>query len=140
VVIRALLVGFAIAVSSLSTGCSRPPTEPLQLEPNRLTVDNQSSQNWTGVEIWLNTYYRITTPSIPAGGRFQVGLDSFVAGFGQRFDYHRMQVNDLRLIAKLPDGRLFEMKKQFTAGGLAGTISDLTKSSAGRIQQRGLGA
>jgi hypothetical protein len=119
---RALLVGFAFAASSLLTACSRPPSEPLQLEPNRLTVDNRSSHDWTAVEIWLNTYYRVTTPSIPAGGRFQVGLDSFVAGFGQRFDYHRMQVNDLRLTAKLPDGKPVELKKQFTASGLAGVL------------------
>ena len=118
-VVRALLVGFAIAALSLSTACSRPPTEPLTLEPNRLTVDNQSGDDWTSVEIWLNTYYRVTTPSIPAGGRFQVALDSFVAGFGQRFDYRRAQVSDLRLTAKLPDGKPLEMKKQFTAGGLA---------------------
>ena len=121
-VIRALFVGLAIAACSLQAACARPQAEPLQLEPNRLTVENQSSRNWTGVEIWLNTYYRVTTPSIPAGGRFQVGLDSFVAGFGQRFNYHRMQVNDLRLIAKLPDGQPFELKKQFTAGGLAGML------------------
>ena len=76
----------------------------------------------SAVEIWLNTYYRVTTPSIPAGGRFQVGLDSFVAGFGQRFDYRRAQVSDLRLTAKLPDGKPLELKKQFAAGGLAGML------------------
>jgi hypothetical protein len=122
VVVRALLVGFAIAACSLSAACSRPPAEPLVLEPNRLTVDNRSPDDWTGVEIWLNTYYRVTTPSIPAGGRFQVGLDSFVAGFGQRFDYRRAQVSDLRLTAKLPDGRPLQLKKEFTAGGLAGLL------------------
>jgi hypothetical protein len=122
VVTRALVVGFAIAASSLSTACSAPRPEPLQLESNRLIVDNRSPHEWTGVEIWLNTYYRVTTPSIPAGGRFQVGLDSFVAGFGQRFDFHRAQVSDLRLTAKLPDGQPLELKKQFTAGGLAGLL------------------
>jgi hypothetical protein len=122
VVIRALLVGSAIAAVALLTACSRPRRDPLQLESNRLTVENQSSHDWTGVEIWLNTYYRATTPSIPAGGRFQVGLDSFVAGFGQRFDVHRAHVSDLRLRAKLPDGKPFELKKQFTASGLAGVL------------------
>lgn len=102
--------------------CTKPPVDPLQLERNQLTVHNQSSRDWTGVEIWLNTYYRVTTPAIPAGSRFQVGLDSFVAGFGQRFNFHRMQVNDLRLTAKLPDGQPVELKKQFTVGGLAGAL------------------
>jgi hypothetical protein len=122
VVNRALLAGFAIAVTAFLAACSRPAAEPLQLERNRLTVENQSPHDWTGVEIWLNTYYWVTTPSIPAGGRFQVGLDSFVAGFGQRFDFRRAQVSDLRLSAKLPDGKPLELKKQFTSSGLAGIL------------------
>ena len=87
-----------------------------------LTVDNRSSRDWTNVEIWLNTYYRVTTSSVPAGGRLQAPLDTFVAGFGQRFDFHRMMVRDLRLTAKLPDGTPFELKKQFEVGGLAGAL------------------
>ena len=88
-----------------------------------LTVNNQTSHEWTHVEIWLNTYYRVTTPSIPAGSRFQAPLDVFVAGFGQRFDFRRAQVRDLRLSARLPDGQPFELKKQFDdAGGLAGAL------------------
>jgi hypothetical protein len=99
-------------------GCLPAKVDPLHLDGNLLTVDNRMSQDWTNVEIWLNTSYRVTWPSIPSGGRFQVPLNSFVAGFGQRFDFHRMQVRDLRLTAKLPDGRPLELKKQFEAGGL----------------------
>ena len=43
-----------------------------------LTVDNRTSRDWRQVEIWLNTYYRLTTAAIPAGGRFQAPLDVFV--------------------------------------------------------------
>ena len=106
-----------------ATGCSsKPAADPLQLDGNMLTVDNRTSREWTNVEIWLNTYYRITTPSIPAGSRFQAPLDVFVAGFGQRFDFRRAQVKDLRLNAKLPDGQPLELKKQFEVGGLAGAL------------------
>ena len=87
-----------------------------------LTVDNQTKRDWAQVEIWLNTYYRVTTAEIPAGGRFQTPLDAFVAGFGQRFDFRRMQVKDLRLTAKLAAGEPFELKKQFEAAGLAGAL------------------
>jgi len=118
---RFLLAAAAIVVS-LTAACSGPEPEPMTLEPNRLTVDNRSSTDWTNVEIWLNTYYRVTTPSILAHQRFQAPLDVFVAGFGQRFDYRRMQVKDVRLTAKLPDGKPFELKKQMTAGGLAGVL------------------
>ena len=110
-------------LAALATaGCRRPPGDPLKLERNMLTVANQSSRDWTHVEIWLNTYYRVTAPSLPAGGRLQAPLDTFVAGYGQRFDFHRMQVKDLRLTAKLPDGTPFELKKPFEVGGLAGAL------------------
>jgi hypothetical protein len=104
------------------SACSKPAPDPLQLDGNLLTVDNQSGQNWTGVEIWLNRNYRITASSIPAGTRFQAPLNSFVAGFGQRFDFKRMQVRDLRLTAKLPDGQPLELKKTFTESGLRGAV------------------
>jgi hypothetical protein len=116
---RLLLVGLAIAAASIAAACTNVTQDPLKLEGNLLTVDNRSSRDWTAVEIWLNTHYRVTVPSIHAGGRFQVRLDSFVAGFGQRFDFHRMQVTDLRLTAKLPDGSPLEVKHAFQSGGLA---------------------
>ena len=102
--------------------CASRAGDPLQLDRNILTVDNRSSSDWTDVEIWLNYYFRVTVRSIPANSRFQAPLDTFVAGFGQRFNFHSMQVKDLRLTAKLPDGKPLEIKKQFDAGGLAGVL------------------
>ena len=98
--------------------CGSPPVEPLKLDGNILTVDNRSSQEWKDVQIWLNTYYRLTTSSIPPNGRLQAPLDTFVAGFGQRFEFRRMQIRDLRLTATLPDGKPIEIKKEFAVGGL----------------------
>jgi hypothetical protein len=123
VVKRLIAVALVAAACSIG-GCSARTEfgEPLQLDGNLLTVDNRTSKEWTSVEIWLNTHYRITVASIPAGGRFQAPLDVFVAGFGQRFDFRRMQVRDLRLTAKGPDGKPFELKKQFQASGLAGAL------------------
>lgn len=105
-------------MTTLAGGCSRPAVEPLRLDGNILTVDNRSSEEWKNVEIWLNMYYRLTIDSIPPEGHVQAPLDNFVAGFGQRFQFRRMQVKDLRLTAKLPDGRPIEIKKSFTVGGL----------------------
>ena len=53
-----------------------------------LTVDNRSTQDWTNVEIWLNTHYRMHVRDRfrPAAGCRRRST-SFVAGFGQRFDY-----------------------------------------------------
>jgi hypothetical protein len=122
VVTRALAAVLAAAVVAASACESRPPIEPLQLDGNLLTVNNRTSDAWKDVELWLNTYYRVTTQEIPPSGRFQVPLDAFVAGFGQRFNFRRMQVYDLKLVAKKPDGKPFEIKKQFQASGLAGAL------------------
>lgn len=111
-----------LLAAALSAACSEPPRDPLTLDGNFLTVDNRTSQEWTHVEVWLNSSYRVTTPSIPPRGRFQAPLDVFVAGFGQRFDFHRMQVKDLRLTATLPGGEPLELKKQFQAAGVAGYL------------------
>lgn len=105
--------------ATLTASCTRPVDDPLKLEGNLLTVDNRTAEEWTNVEIWLNAYFRVTTSSIPKGGRFQVPLDAFVAGFGQRFNFRRMQIKDLRLKARLPDGTPLELTRQFSAGGLA---------------------
>jgi len=119
-VMRAALA--ATVVGTMAAGCSRPAVDPIVLDRNLITVDNPSSTDWNTVEIWLNTYYRVTTRSIPAGGRFQAPLDTFVAGYGQRFDFRRAQIVDVRVSAKLPDGKPLELKKQFTASGLAGYL------------------
>jgi hypothetical protein len=111
-----------IVASAAVAGCYAPPDEPLKLERNILTVDNRSTQDWNRVEIWLNRYYRIATKSVRAGSRFQAPLDTFVAGYGQRFDFRRAQITDLRLTATLPDGTPLEIKKQLDAGGLAGAL------------------
>jgi hypothetical protein len=111
----------AVAFAAL-IGCSKSPPEPLVLDGNMLTVDNRSSQDWADVQIYLNTYYRVTVSKIQAGSRFQAPLDVFVAGFGQRFDFHRMQIRTLRLSAKLPDGQPLELNKEFQKSGLAGAL------------------
>jgi hypothetical protein len=112
-----------VALALASGACHTIERDPITLERNMLTVDNHTSQNWSHVEIWLNTYYRVTAPSVPAGGRFQAPLDTFVAGYGQRFDFRRAPVKDLRLTATLPDGKPLELKKQFDSSiGLAGAL------------------
>jgi len=113
-----------IALVALTAGgCrERPPVEPLKLDGNMLTVDNRSTTDWNSVEIWLNRNHSVRTASIPAGGRLQVPLDAFVAGFGQRFNYRRTQITDLRLKATLPDGTPLELTKAFTVGGLEGAF------------------
>src|SRR5262245_31850456 len=113
---RRLPIALALVAA---VSCSKPPREPLQLDGNRLIVENATNEPWTDVQLWLNSYYRLTKPTIQPGETVHTSLDLFVAGFGQRFEFRRMQVRDLRLTAKLPDGRSIEIKKDFVVGGLA---------------------
>ncbi|HKB10917.1 MAG TPA: hypothetical protein VKD69_09685 [Vicinamibacterales bacterium] len=111
----------ALVVAAAS--CRTIEPDPIVLERNMLTVDNHSAQDWNHVEIWVNTYYRVTKDVVPAHSRFQAPLDTFVAGYGQRFDYRRAMIKDVRLTATLPDGRPHELKKQFDGSlGLAGAL------------------
>ena len=118
-----------LLMAALALGCSKPATdatqntvaralygpnlgsEPLQLKGDVLTVENQSGRDWTNVEIWLNTYYRATASSIPAGARAQAPLNKFVDGYNRPFNAARTTTRNFRLAAKLPDGQTFELRK-----------------------------
>jgi hypothetical protein len=121
------LLGLTVLASAIVGACSKPPSEPMQLDGNLLTIDNRTSHDWNKVEVWLNGQYRAITPSIAAGSRVQVPLDMFVEGFGHRFDWHRVQVKGLRLTATLPDGTGFETEKRFNVGGLQGVAETFKK-------------
>ena len=109
-------------LGTLCASCGKPPIDPLKLEGNMLTVTNQSSSEWRNVEIKLNTYFGVRAPSIASRGVLRVPLDTFGTGFGQRFNFHRMQIRDLRLTATLADGTPLELKKKFEKGGLEGVL------------------
>jgi hypothetical protein len=118
--LRAPILAAVVAIASAA--CYKAPEEAIKLEGNMMTVSNVSKQEWTHVEIWINQQFRMITPSILPGKRFQATLDTFVTGFGHRFNYKRMQIKDVRLMAKLPDGTPVEMKMPFYAGGLEGAF------------------
>jgi hypothetical protein len=113
---RRVLAGAAIGIVLVAVACAKPETDPLQLDRSQLTVDNRTDHDWTDVEIWINRQFRAKTPKILKGQRFQARLNLFVSGFGQRFDFSRQQITDVRLNAKRPDGTPFELRKQFRSG------------------------
>jgi hypothetical protein len=75
-----LVVGGALALAACSEA-----REPIVVQRTSVVLENQSSSEWTGIEIWVNDHYRVTYSSLAPGGRLNVPLTSFVAGFGQRF-------------------------------------------------------
>jgi hypothetical protein len=114
--IAATLIFLTAAVSA----CSTKIIDPLQLDGNRLIVNNRTKTNWNHVEILVNHYYRIVVPTILAGQRLDAPLDQFMEGYGRRFDFARQQITDVRLSATLPSGEPVNIKMDFRAGGLAG--------------------
>ena len=91
------LVGAALMLAASPLGCSDPP-ERLDLEGRTITVFNDSGETWKGIEIWVNDHYRVTRDAIAPGEKFTVQLESFVAGFGQRFPANQM-VNGIEVTA-----------------------------------------
>ena len=74
-----------------------------------MTVQNQTSDEWQGVEVWLNYHYRVTKPSMPSGERLTIPLDVFVAGLGQRFNVKRQVVQTIQVKAKTKSGAAIDL-------------------------------
>jgi len=108
----------ASALVLVTAGCAQRLPDPLLIQGKRLTVSNQTSSDWTGVEIWLNHYYRVQVRKLDAGGRVVIPLNGFIEGYGRYFPADRQMVSYLRLTAKAPDGTTVEMVKQFDRHGL----------------------
>jgi hypothetical protein len=115
-----LAAAAALLAGTVAFACSRPPSRPIQVQRNLLTVDNRTTRDWLGVEIWINRQYRVTVPRIAARSRFTTTLDVFVEGFGRRFDRQRQRIDDLRLRAREPDGTPVEIRFNDAKGGRAG--------------------
>jgi len=99
----ALWVG--LLAGGLPAACSSQAPPPIRVEARALTVENQSRETWENVEIWLNDHYRATRSRMPAGERFTVPLDAFVAGFGQRFVPGRQVVKGIEVTATSRSGQ-----------------------------------
>ena len=115
-----LIVVLALALGA--TACSGPTRAPMQLDGNRLTVYNDTPEEWQNIEIVLNHHFRVQPKNMGPGDIFQAPLDVFVAGYGQRFNFKTMQITDLRLKARRPDGEPFELQFEFQKGGLEGAL------------------
>ena len=118
-VLKLAIVGLLVVAP---IGCRSTKPEPLELEGAQLQISNDTADNWTGVEVWLNRYFRATISSIPAHSRYKVPLNAFVSGYAQRFDFSHMQISALRLTAKKADGSIVDISKQFQKGGLADAL------------------
>jgi hypothetical protein len=85
--------------------CGQEPPDPITIANRAITVENQTTDEWQNVEIWLNDHYRVTRWRMPPKERFSAPLTSFVAGFGQRFDPGRQSPRGIEVTASTADGR-----------------------------------
>ena len=122
---RVRILAIAAAGLALAAACSIRPVEVLQLDGNQLTVLNHSGGDWTDVEVWINRQFRVTTPRILNEQAYHARLDHFVTGYGQRFNFSRMQINDVRMNARGPDGTSFEVVKQFSGSPLSDALKGM---------------
>ena len=116
------LLGAALLAASVTAGCVAHERPVLQLEGAQLTLYNDSDEAWHDVEVVLNHHFRITPEDMPPEQVVHAPLDIFVAGYGQRFNFKTMQITDLRLTAKRPNGEPVEVKYDFSQGGLQGAL------------------
>jgi hypothetical protein len=108
----------ALVSAAAVAACAEPSRPALHLDGNRLTIYNDTDETWQNVEVFLNHHFRIQPKDVEPDGIVQAPLDIFVAGYGQRFNFKTMQITDLRLKAKRPNGEPFEVRYQFSKGGL----------------------
>jgi hypothetical protein len=87
-----------------ASACQEPP-EPIQVREGQVVVLNQGAEDWRNVQIWLNDQYRVVFPDVQAGQRLIVPLDTFVAGYGQRFDRQRQVPVGVLVLATTSSGR-----------------------------------
>jgi len=66
--------------------CKTEEPQSIIVLSNQVTVFNRTAERWTHVDVWLNNHYRAQAPELLPGGRLDVPITVFIAGFGQRFD------------------------------------------------------
>jgi hypothetical protein len=96
-----LLAGLLLLVAA----CKAELRREITVASGRITVVNMTDTAWTGVEVWLNDHYRAQAPELAAGGRLDVPIGVFIAGFGQRFDAKKQIPFGVEVDATGADGK-----------------------------------
>ena len=98
-----------LALALLALACAIGPgcdaeRPAILVQETTISVENQSREAWSAVEVWLNDHYRVTARVLEPNGRLVVPLDAFVAGFGQRFDRRRQAPFGIEVTARTASG------------------------------------
>jgi hypothetical protein len=95
----------AIFLLAALGACSKEEKHPIIVAQDRVTVINTTDTAWSDVEVWLNDHYRAQASELLAGGRLDVPIRVFIAGFGQQFDPKRQVPFGVEVTARGADGK-----------------------------------
>ena len=82
--LRCLPVAIGLVASLGAAGCS-PPPPPISVGEGRVTVINQTDQDWKDVVVTVNDHFRASVPVLRPEGRAEAPLQQFTTGYGQRW-------------------------------------------------------
>jgi hypothetical protein len=92
-----------VLTAALTAGCGVAP-DPIQVERGRVSILNQTEDDWLDVEVRINRYYLARAPRLQAGGRLDAPLSRFQGGFGRYFDLRREHVQRVDVAARTARG------------------------------------
>lgn len=97
-------MGAALCVSVLAGVACREEPEALVVDRARITVINQSRDEWRDVELKLNGYYAARSARLAPGARVDAPVDRFQNGLGRYFDPSRERVREVVVTARTASG------------------------------------
>ena len=102
--VPAALVVLLLAAPIVARWCRQDTRQAIRVGDGRVVVTNLTGEAWSGVDVWLNDYYRAQASSLLPGQRLEIPLDVFVAGFDRRFDRRRQAPSGVAVEARRADG------------------------------------
>jgi hypothetical protein len=99
------LMGAVSCVSLLAGVACREEPEALVVDRARITVINQSRDEWRDVEVKLNGYYTARSATLAPGARVDAPIERFQSGLGRYFDPSRERVREVLVTARTASGQ-----------------------------------
>jgi hypothetical protein len=88
----------------------RTPPPPVTVDADRISIVNQTADDWRAITVRVNAYYVVEHRELRAGGRFDVPLGRLQGGFGRYFDRQREQVRSVQVTATTRDGLPIDLR------------------------------
>jgi hypothetical protein len=105
--VRLLLAVLAlmVVVVAVARSCRPEWRQPIVVGEGRVVVTNLTGKAWTGIEVWLNDYYRIQAPELLPDQRLDMPLRAFMGGYSRPFNAATQSVTGVEVTARAADGQ-----------------------------------